>query len=50
MEGDRGDVVAGPLELPHHGPASITSYDGHAWVGFHDSGDVVRIDRVTTNG
>jgi hypothetical protein len=44
MNGDTGDVVAGPLELPHHTPASLTSYGGHAWVGFHDAQDVLRID------
>jgi len=50
MNGDTGDVVAGPLKLPHPGPACITSFDGHAWVGFHDTGDVIRIDRTPTAG
>ena len=50
VNGVTGEALAGPLELPHHGPASLTSYNGHAWVGFHDSGDVVRIDRDTAAG
>jgi len=45
MDGFTGDVLGGPVSLPGHTPASLTSYDGHAWVGFHDTGTVVRIDR-----
>jgi hypothetical protein len=45
MNGLTGDVLAGPLPLPEFTPASFSSYDGHAWVGFHDTGTVVRIDR-----
>jgi len=45
LDGTSGDVLAEPIELPHHTPASLTSYDGHAWVGFHDAEAVVRIDR-----
>ena len=50
MNGESGDVLAGPVDLPHHTPASLTSYDGHAWVGFHDSGVVVRVDRDKSSG
>jgi hypothetical protein len=45
MNGKTGDVLGGPLELPHLAPASITSYDGHAWIGSHDAQVVIRIDR-----
>jgi hypothetical protein len=45
VDGTTGEVVAGPVALPGRTPASITSYGGHAWVGFHDSGNIVRIDR-----
>ena len=45
MNGFTGEVLGGPVSLPGHTPASFTSYDGRAWVGFHDSGTVVRIDR-----
>lgn len=48
MNGETGGVLAGPLELPYHPPASITSYDGHAWIGFHDAQVVVRVDRRPT--
>lgn len=45
MDGETGEVLAGPVALPEFTPASFTSWDGHAWVGFHDSGEVIRIDR-----
>jgi hypothetical protein len=45
LDGETGGVLAGPLVLPYHAPASITSYNGHAWIGFHDAQVVVRIDR-----
>jgi hypothetical protein len=50
LNGETGHVVAGPVELPHHTPASLTSYNGHAWVGFHDAEMVVRIDRGEDSG
>jgi hypothetical protein len=43
MNGETGQVLAGPIALPQHTPASITSYLGYAWVGFHDTGLVIRI-------
>jgi hypothetical protein len=46
MNGTTGEVLAGPLALPKYTPASLTSYNGHAWVGFHDTGTVVRVDRA----
>jgi hypothetical protein len=50
MDGFTGEVVGGPISLPGHTPASLTSYDGHAWVGFHDTGTVIRIDRRSDSG
>jgi DNA-binding beta-propeller fold protein YncE len=44
LDGSTGEVLAGPLALPQHTPATISALDGHAWIGFHDSGTVFRID------
>ena len=44
LDGSTGEVLAGPLALPQHTPATISALDGHAWMGFHDTGTVVRID------
>jgi hypothetical protein len=44
VDGSNGSVIAGPLDLPDTTPASIEAFDGSAWIGFHDSGRVVRID------
>jgi hypothetical protein len=44
LDGVSGEIVGGPLALPSFTPASISAFDGHAWVGFHDAGRVVRID------
>jgi hypothetical protein len=41
-----GKVLAGPIPLPDTTPATISAFDGHAWVGFHDSGNVFRIDAI----
>jgi hypothetical protein len=40
-----GKVLGGPLVLPDSTPASISAYNGHAWIGFHDTGRLLRIDR-----
>ena len=40
-----GTVLGGPLALPDSTPASISAYNGHAWIGFHDTGRLLRIDR-----
>ncbi len=50
VDGLTGDIIAGPVAIHHHTPASLTSFNGHAWVGFHDDEEVVRIDRTSTNG
>jgi hypothetical protein len=44
VDGVDGEIVAGPLELPSITPATISAFDGHAWIGFHGEGRVVRID------
>ena len=44
VDGVNGEVVAGPLALPSITPATISAFQGHAWVGFHDGGRVIRID------
>jgi hypothetical protein len=45
INGVTGKVIGGPLALPDTTPASISAYNGHAWVGFHDTGRLLRIDR-----
>ncbi len=45
IDGASGEILAGPLALPDITPASLSAFDGHAWVGFHDTGRIVRIDR-----
>jgi hypothetical protein len=49
VDGISGDVVAGPLALPDVTPATLSAFDGHAWVGFHDTGRLLRIDATTTS-
>lgn len=44
LDGVSGEIVAGPLALPSFTPATISAFHGHAWIGFHDEGRVVRID------
>jgi hypothetical protein len=44
IDGMTGQVLGGPLALPDTTPASISAYNGHAWVGFHDTGRLLRID------
>jgi hypothetical protein len=44
VDGVNGDIVAGPLELPSITPATISAFQGHAWIGFHGEGRVIRID------
>jgi dipeptidyl aminopeptidase/acylaminoacyl peptidase len=44
VDGRSGDVLAGPLAVPDTSPATISAFEDHAWVGFHDSGHVFRID------
>jgi hypothetical protein len=46
VDGSTGEVLADALPLPsgEHTPASISAFDGHAWIGFHDTGTLIRID------
>jgi len=44
INGETGEVLSRSLPLPDTSPASISAFDGHAWVGFHDSGQVIRVD------
>lgn len=44
VDGVAGEIVAGPLALPSSTPATISAFRGHAWIGFHDDGRVIRID------
>jgi WD40-like Beta Propeller Repeat len=44
IDGATGEMLAGPLALPDATPATISAFDGHAWVGFHDTGRIVRTD------
>jgi hypothetical protein len=48
LDGRTGEVLGGPLPLPDTTPATISAFDGHAWVGFHDSGQLLRIDATAT--
>lgn len=44
LDGVSGEIVSGPLALPSYTPATISAFHGHAWIGFHEEGRVVRID------
>lgn len=44
LDGVTGQIVAGPLALPSITPATISAFQGHAWIGFHEDGRVIRID------
>jgi Tol biopolymer transport system component len=44
IDGATGEILAGPLALPDTTPATLSAFDGHAWVGFHDTGRIVRVD------
>jgi streptogramin lyase len=48
LDGASGQVLAGPIAVHDHSPATIAALDGHAWVGFHDSGTILRIDPCQT--
>jgi hypothetical protein len=45
MNGTTGAVVGGPVALPGANAASISAFDGSAWVGFYGTDRLVRIDR-----
>jgi hypothetical protein len=44
IDGSSGAVLAGPIPLPDVTPAYISAANGHAWVGFYDSGLLLRVD------
>jgi hypothetical protein len=44
LDGDTGQVLAGPLALHEHTPSTIAAGGGSAWIGSHDTGTIVRID------
>ena len=44
VDGVSGEIVGGPLALPSITPATISAFQGHAWIGFHGEGRVIRID------
>jgi hypothetical protein len=51
VNGATGEVLADALPLPsgEHTPATISAFDGHAWIGFHDTGTLIRIDTCVTD-
>jgi hypothetical protein len=50
IDGHTGQVLAPPVPLPDTTPATLSAFDGHAWVGFHDTGRIVRIDPGAREG
>jgi hypothetical protein len=44
IDGATGEVLAQPIPLADTTPASLSAFGGHAWVGFHDTGRILRID------
>jgi hypothetical protein len=45
IDGTTGALLGGPTALPDTTPATISAFSGRSWVGFHDSGRLVEIDR-----
>lgn len=50
LDGTTGEVIAGPTDLPDSTPARLSVRDGRAWVGFHDSGRLVMVQRCPLSG
>jgi hypothetical protein len=50
VDGSSGGVIAGPLDLPDTTPASIAAFERSAWIGFHDTGRIIRIDTCPVDG
>ena len=44
IDAGSGRRVGSPVPLSDVTPATISAWNQHAWVGFHDSGTVIRID------
>jgi hypothetical protein len=50
VNGATGEVLADALPLPSgEHTATISAFDGHAWIGFHDTGTLIRIDTCVTD-
>jgi hypothetical protein len=50
LDGVSGSILAGPIPLPDTTPAYVSAANGQAWVGFYDSGLLLRIDTCTDPG
>ena len=46
----RARSLAGPVNLPDFTPARLSVFDGRAWVGFHDTGRLVLVERCALDG
>jgi streptogramin lyase len=44
LDGHTGQVLAGPLALNGYTPSTIAARAGSAWIAFHDTGRIIRID------
>jgi hypothetical protein len=44
LDGRSGAILAGPIPLPDVTPAYLSAANGEAWVGFYDSGLLLRVD------
>ena len=47
IDAEAGRRVGSPVPLPDVTPATISAWNQHAWIGFHDEGTVIRIDLAT---
>ncbi|MGZ5319412.1 MAG: hypothetical protein ACXWFT_13415, partial [Actinomycetota bacterium] len=47
IDAEAGRRVGSPVPLPDVTPATISAWNQHAWIGFHDEGKVIRIDLAT---
>ena len=45
LDGNTGEILAGPLRLPDHTPATIAAFHEHVWIGFHDTGTILQVGR-----
>ncbi len=50
LDGTTGEILAGPINLPDFTPARLSVFDGRAWVGFHDTGRLVLVERCALDG
>jgi hypothetical protein len=49
VDAGTGDVLGASLPLPDVTPATIAAFDGHAWIAFHDTGRLLRIDAIRSD-